>query len=122
MTDYAKTIKLDFPDPKLKPLSLTSLVDLDKGSLLTNCLDFDVQHLDNFNLGDSNLRDLRFISPIKVMKGNGFGYFLRSCSKILLDHVSSLGSRVGVNTERSEERSTNSGALRAVDALFRVSL
>ena len=73
-------------------------------------------------MGDSNLRELRFISPIKVMKGNGSGYFFRSCSKILLDPVSSLGSRVEVNTEWSEEGSTNYGALRAVDALFRVSL
>ena len=115
-------INLDLFAPKLKPLILASLVDFDEGSLFSNNLEVDVEHLDNFSLVDSNLRDLGFISPIKVLKGNGSGYFLRSCSKVLLDHVSSLGSRVGLTTELSKEGSAHSGALRAVDAHLRVSL
>ena len=80
-----------------------------------------MEHLDKFNLVDYNLRDLGFIYPIKVLKGNGSGYFLRSCSKVLLDPVSLMGSR-GLTTKLSEEGSTHSRALRVVDALFRVSL
>ena len=125
MTNYAETIKLDFPDPKLKPLSLASLVDLDKGSLLTNCLDFDVEHLDKFNLVESNLRDLGFISPIKVLKGNGSRYFLRSSSKVLVDPGTSVGRRGPLTTKHFEEGTEKSyvyGALRVVDACVRVSL
>ena len=115
-------INLDLFAPKLKPLILASLVYFDECSLFSNILEVDVEHLDKFNLVESNLRDLGFISPIKVFKGNGSGYFLRSCSKVLLDPVSSMGSRDGLNIELLEEGSTHSGALRAVDAHYRVSL
>ena len=58
------------------PLSLASLVDVEEGTLLSKSLEAGVEHLDKFILGDSSLRDLGFISPIKVMKGIGSGYFL----------------------------------------------
>ena len=83
---------------------------------------------DNYILGDSSLRDLGFISPIKVLKGTGSGYFLRSSSKVLVDSVSSIGSRIlltTINLSESEEgtkHSDVSGALRVVDARIRVSL
>ena len=60
-------------DSILKPLSLASLVDLEEGTLLSKILEAGVEHLDNFILGDSSLRDLGFISPIKVLKGTGSG-------------------------------------------------
>ena len=62
------------------------------------------------------------------MKGIGSGYFLRSSSKVLVDPVSSDGSRRLLTTnifsesEEGTELSIVSGALRAVDAYFRVPL
>ena len=81
--------------------------------------------LNNYILGDSSLRDLGFISPIKVLKGPGSGYFLRSSSKVLVDPGTSVGRRVPLTTEHFEEgtgHSYVSGELRAVDACVRVSL
>ena len=112
-------------DPIIKPLSLASLVDLEEGSLLSKCLETRVEHLDNFILGESNLRDLGFISPIKVLKGIGSRYFLRSSSKVLVDTTTSVGSRVLLTQEQFEEgkvQSIVSGALRAVDACDRFTL
>ena len=109
----------------LKPLSLASLVGLEEGSLLSKSLKAGVEHLENYILGDSSLKDLGFISPIKVLKGTSSGYFLRSSSKVLVDPVTSVGSRVLLTTnhfEESTEHSDVSGALRAVDARIRVSL
>ena len=60
-------------DAILKPLSLASLVDLEDGTLLSKSLEAGVEHMDNYILGDSSLRDLGFISPIKVLKGTGSG-------------------------------------------------
>ena len=103
-------------------------MDLEEGSLLSKCLETGVEHLDNFILGDSSLRDLGFISPIKVLKGTGSGYFLRSSSKVLVDSVSSVESRRLLTTnffsesEEGTEHSDVFGALRAVDARIRVSL
>ena len=80
-------------DSTLKPLSLASLVDFEEGTLLSKYLEAGVEHLDKFILGDYSLKDLGFISPIKVFKGTGSGYFLRSSSKVLMDSVSSVGFR-----------------------------
>ena len=63
----------DICDPILKILSLASLVDLEGGTLLSKSLEAGVEHMDNYILGDSSLRDLGFISPIKVLKGTGSG-------------------------------------------------
>ena len=62
------------------------------------------------------------------MKGTGSGYFLRSSSKVLVDPVSYVGSRRLLTTnifsesEEGIELSVVFGALRAVDACFRVPL
>ena len=74
-------------------MSLASLVDLEEGTLFSKRLEAGVEHLDNYILGDSSLRDLGFISPIKVSKDTGSGYFLRSSSKVLVDSVSYVGIR-----------------------------
>ena len=44
-------------DPILKPLSLASLVDLEEGTLFSKRLEVGVEHLDNYIVGDSSLRD-----------------------------------------------------------------
>ena len=80
-------------DSTLKPLSLISLVYFEEGNILSNYLEAGVEHMDNFILGESSLKDLGFSSPIKVSKGTGSGYFLRSSSKVLLNSVSSTGFR-----------------------------
>ena len=77
--------------------------------------------------GDSSLRDLGFISPIKVVTSTGSGYFLRSSSKVLMDSTSSVGKRLLTSTKfvelvRGIELTDVSGALREVDARIRVSL
>ena len=118
-------IDQDISDLILKPLSLASLVDLEKGTFFSKSLEARVELSDNYILGDSSLRDLGFISPIKVMKGTGSGYFLRSNSKGLVDPAISVGNRFFFTTKPSEEgtvQSDVSGALRAVDASVRVSL
>ena len=81
----------DICESTLKPLSLASLVHFDEGTFLSKCSEARVDHLDNFILGESRLGDLGFISPIKVFKGTGSGYFLRSTSKVLMDSISSVG-------------------------------
>ena len=115
-------------DPTLKPLSLASLVDFEEGTLLSKCLEAGVEHMDNFILGESRLRDLGFISPIKVVNGTGSGYFLRSSSKVMMYSVSSTGFRrlltltKFVESVEGIDLSDISGALREVDARIRVSL
>ena len=78
-------------DSTLEPLSLISLVDFEEGNILSNYLETGVEHLDNFILGESNLKDLGFSSRIKDSKGTGSSYFLRSSSKVLLDSASLIG-------------------------------
>ena len=78
-------------DSTLKPLSLISLVYFEEGNILSNYLEAGVEHMDNFILGESSLKDLGFSSPIKESKGTGSGYFLRSSSKVLLDSASAIG-------------------------------
>ena len=115
-------------DSTLKPLSLDFLVDFEEGTLLSKYMDAGVEHMDKFILGDSSLKDLGFISPIKVFKGTGSGYFLRSSSKVLMDSVSSVGFRrlltptKFVESIMGTDHSDVSGALREVDARCRVSL
>ena len=115
-------------DSTLKPLSLISLVYFEEGNILSNYLEAGVEHMDNFILGESSLKDLGFSSPIKVSKGTGSGYFLRSSSKVLLDSVSSIGFRrlltptKLVESMKGFDHSDVVGALREVDSCCRVSL
>ena len=87
-----------------------------------------MEHLDTFILGDSSIRDLGFISPIKVSKDTGSGYFLRSSSKVLLDSVSAIGFKRYLTPTKLVEfvkgfdHSDDVGALREVGAHCRVSL
>ena len=100
-------------------------MDVEEGTLLSKNLEVGVEHLDKFILGDERLRDLGFISPIKVLKGTSFGYFLRSSSKVLVDPVTSVGSRVLLTIDHFEEGTEHSDVsreLRAVDVRIRVSL
>ena len=101
------------------------MIDVEKGFYSSLNLETGVDLLDKFISGDSILRDLGFISPIKPLKGSGSGYFLRSSSKVLMDPVISVGNRVHLTTKLSEEGTVQSnvyGALKAVDASVRVSL
>ena len=115
-------------DSTLKPLSLISLVYFEEGNILSNYLEAGVEHMDNFILGESSLKDLGFSSPIKVSKGTGSGYFLRSSSKVLLDSVSSIGFRrlltptKLVESMKGFDHSDVVGSLREVNARCRVSL
>ena len=114
-------------DSTLKPLSLTSLVDFEEGNLLNYFLKLGMDHLDNFILGESSLKDLWFSSPIKESKRVGSGYFLRSRSKVL-DSVSALGYKRFltptnlVESVKVFDPSDVVGALRDVDSRCRVSL
>ena len=107
------------------------MVDFEEGSFLSKSLEAGVDHLDKFNLGESRLGDLGFISPIRYFKDSGSGYFLRSSSKVMKDSVSSAG--VGIfsgllslvkSSESVEflERSDVSGALKVMDARYRGTL
>ena len=124
----AECSNLDLSFPIIKSLSLAALMDVEEGIFCSKNLETGVEQLDNFILGDSSLRDLGFISPIKVLKGIGSGYFLRSSSKVLVDSVSSVGSRRLLTTnnfsesEEGTELSVVSRALRAMDACIRVPL
>ena len=115
-------------DSKLKPLRLASLVDFEEGTILSKFMEAGVEHLDNFTLGDSSLKDLGFISPIKVFKGPCSGYFLRCSSKVLMDSVSSVGFRrlltptKLVESVKGTDHSEVFGALREVDAHCKVTL
>ena len=90
MSWFFELISQDLCEKTLKPLSLASMVDFEEGSFLRKSSDAGVDHLDKFNLGESSLGDLGFISPIKVFKDTGSGYFLRSSSKVLKDSISSV--------------------------------
>ena len=87
-----------------------------------------MDHNHNFTMEESSLKELGFISPIKVFKGTGSGYFLRSSSKILKDSISSVGEGRLLSSAKIDEsvegidRFEVSGALREVDARIRVSL
>ena len=87
-----------------------------------------MEHLDNFILGESSLKELGFMSRIKVSKGTGSGYFLRSRSKVLLDSASTIGFKRFlthaklVESVKGFDYSDDVGALREVDARCRVSL
>ena len=115
-------------DSTLRPLSLISLVDFEEGNILSNYLEKGVEHLDNFILDESSLKDLGFSSAIKDSKETGSGYFLRSSSKVLLDSTSAIGfKRFLTHTKLVEsvkgfDYSDDVGALREVDACCRVSL
>ena len=102
-------------------------MDLEDGTLLSKSLEAGVEHMDNFILGDSSHRELGFISPIKVLKATGSGYFLRSSSKFLMNMVSSglKGLSTSINLNESElgtKQSDVIGALRAMDAHCKVTL
>ena len=90
-----------------------------------------MDHLDKFIMGESRLGDLGFISPIRDFKDSGTGYFLRSSSKVVKDTVSSEGAVIfsGLLSSLKPgdsleflDRSDDSGALRAVDSLYRGTL
>ena len=87
-----------------------------------------IDNVDKFILGDSWLGDLGFISPIKVVKDPGSSYFLHSNSKVLKDTISFEGplifSRILSSVKPGVslyflDRTNDSGALRAVDSLYR---
>ena len=113
-------------DSTLKPLSLASLVDFKEGTLLSKYMEAGVEHLDKFTVKYSSLKELGFIFPIKVFKGSGSGYFLRSSSKFLMNSVSSglkgLSTPILDESVLGTNQSDVIGALREVDARCRVSL
>ena len=82
---------LDLNVPIIKSLSLAALMDVEEGIYRNKNLETGVEQLDNFIMGDSSLRELVFISPIKALKGPGSGYFLRSSSKGCFAHIISVG-------------------------------
>ena len=107
------------------------MVDFEEDTFLSKCSEVGVNHLDKFNLDDSRLGDLGFISPIKVFKDTGSGYFLRSSSKVLKDSVSSVGAGIftgllsSVKFDESVEflnRFDVFGELRSVDSSHRGTL
>ena len=81
-----------------------------------------MEHLDKFTVEDSRLKELGFISPVKVFKGPSSGYFLISSSKVLMDSVSFVGFRrlltptKFVESVKGIDHSDVIGALREVDA------
>ena len=81
-----------------------------------------MDHNHNFTVDESSLKELGFISPIKVFKGTGSGYFLRSSSKVLMDSVSSIGAGRLLSSAKFDEsmegidRSDVFGELREVDS------
>ena len=64
------------PSVPIKSLSLAALMDVEEGIYRSINLEIGEDQLDKFILGDSSLRDLGFISPIKPSKGSGSTYFL----------------------------------------------
>ena len=119
------TLSKEICASSLKPLSLNTFDDFEEGNVLSKLLEAGVEHLDDFSLGDSSLRGLRFISPIKVIKESGSGYFLRSSSKVL-DSVSSAGFRRPLTTTNQAgtvlgtDLSDVFGELREVDVRCKV--
>ena len=117
----------------LKPLCLSSLADFEKGTFLSGNSMAATVYLDKFNLVDSWLGDLGFISPIRDKSVSGAGYFLRSCTKVVKDSLSYDGVKVfsgnvssaipgGHTPIEVPDRSDDSRALRTVFSLTRVSL
>ena len=110
----------------LKPLSLATLVDFEEDNLLSKYMEVGVDHNDNFTVEESSLKELGFISPIKVFKGSGSGYFLRSSSKFLMNSVSSglkgLSTPILDESVLGTNQSDVIGELRAVDARCKVTL
>ena len=111
----------------LKPLSLATLVDFEEDNLLSKYLEVGVDNNHNFIVEESNLKELGFISPIKVFKGLGFGYFLRSSSKFLMNTGSSrlkgLSTSINLNESVSGTKQSDViGTLRAVDSRGKVTL
>ena len=112
------------PSVSIKSLSLAALMYVEEGIYRSLNLETGVDLLDKFIPGDSSLRDLGFISPIKPLKGSGSGYFLRSSSKGCLAPIISFGKRDFLTTDLSEEGivlSNDFEALRVVEDSFRVS-
>ena len=117
----------DICESTLKPLSLTTLVDFNE-DLLSDYLEVGLDLNHKFTVGESRLKELGFISPIKVFKGSGFGYFLRFSSKVMMDSVSSVGFKRLLNPIKLVEsvlgidQSDVIGALREVEARSKVFL
>ena len=115
------TLSKEICASSLKPLSLNTFDDFEEGNVLSKLLEAGVEHLDDFSLGDSSLKGLGFISPIKVIKESRSGYFLRSSSKVL-DSVSSAGFRRSLTSSNQAGSALGNnlfdvfGALREVDA------
>ena len=127
LTPESKTLFAeDICESTLKPLSLTTLVDFNE-DLLSDYLEVGLDLNHKFTMGESILKELGFISPIKATTGSGTGYFLRSSSKLLLNTGSSgfKGLLTSINLNESElgtKQSDVIGTLRAVDARDKVIL
>ena len=57
-------------------MSLNTFDDFEEGNVLSKLLEAGVKHFADFSLGDSSLKGLGFISPIKVIKELGLVTFL----------------------------------------------
>ena len=110
----------DICESTLKPLSLTTLVDFNE-DLLSDYLEVGLDLNHKFTVGESILKELGFISPIKATTGSSTGYFLRSSSKLLMNTGSSgfKGLSTSINLNESKlgtKQSDVIGTLRAVDS------
>ena len=116
----------DICESTLKPLSLTTLVGFDE-DLLSDYLEVGLDLNHKFTVGESILKELGFISPIKATTGSSTGYFLRSSSNFLMNTGSSgfKGLSTSINLNESKlgtKQSDVIGTLRAVDSRGKVTL